>query len=131
MLKVHSFRMRKRFTVGVVFLCTAFVSSFSQAQPGQNPNSLPPGLQKKVEEGKPLPPGWERKLEIGGYLDRDIYRRADVLYRDADIWGRREHCGLVRDRYCHRNDGGYPANLRPGSGTALQRLHGGGSSGRI
>ncbi|GGG51294.1 hypothetical protein GCM10011403_05570 [Pseudohongiella nitratireducens] len=84
MLKVHSFRMRKRFTVGVVFLCTAFVSSFSQAQPGQNPNSLPPGLQKKVEEGKPLPPGWERKLEIGGYLDRDIYRRADVLYRDRE-----------------------------------------------
>ena len=74
MLKVHSFRMRKRFTVGVVFLCTAFVSSFSQAQPGQNPNSLPPGLQKKVEEGKPLPPGWERKLEIGGYLDRVTVR---------------------------------------------------------
>ena len=30
---------------------------------GANPVSLPPGLQKKLAQGKPLPPGWQKKLQ--------------------------------------------------------------------
>jgi len=30
---------------------------------GANPLSLPPGLQKKLAQGKPLPPGWQKKLQ--------------------------------------------------------------------
>jgi len=41
--------------------------------------TLPPGLQKKVETGKPLPPGWEKKLAKGDILDEDIYARGRVV----------------------------------------------------
>jgi Ni/Co efflux regulator RcnB len=40
---------------------------------------LPPGLQKKVESGKPLPPGWQKKLARGGHLDDDYYTRGTLL----------------------------------------------------
>ncbi|MDF2180004.1 hypothetical protein P2G88_17250 [Aliiglaciecola sp. CAU 1673] len=46
--------------------------------------ALPPGLQKKVAEGKPLPPGWQKKLEVGHTLDKDIYQRGKVLDRTDD-----------------------------------------------
>ena len=75
------FNMRQ---IAGAFLCAILVSPVAQAQPGQDPGSLPPGLQKKVEQGKRLPPGWERKLELGRVLDRDIYRYGDVLYRNRD-----------------------------------------------
>lgn len=41
--------------------------------------SLPPGLLKKVDQGKPLPPGWQKKLSRGDILDRDIYSRGKVV----------------------------------------------------
>ncbi|MEJ2201017.1 MAG: hypothetical protein P8X63_08390 [Desulfuromonadaceae bacterium] len=41
--------------------------------------SLPPGLQKKVAEGKPLPPGWQKKLSKGDILDDAIYSRGRVV----------------------------------------------------
>ena len=43
---------------------------------------LPPGLQKKVERGKPLPPGWQKKLARGGHLDDDYYTRGVMLPDD-------------------------------------------------
>lgn len=49
---------------------------------------LPPGLQKKAEQGKPLPPGWQKKLNRGDILDRDIYDRGRIvmpLDRDGHI----------------------------------------------
>ncbi|MCU4677691.1 hypothetical protein N7931_18940 [Catenovulum sp. 2E275] len=44
-----------------------------------NPQDLPPGLQKKYNKGKPLPPGWQKKLNRGDILDRDIYARGNVV----------------------------------------------------
>ncbi len=41
--------------------------------------SLPPGLEKKVDNGGDLPPGWQKKLRRGDILDRDIYRRGKVI----------------------------------------------------
>jgi hypothetical protein len=34
---------------------------------------LPPGLAKKVRNGKPLPPGWKKKVNAGSVLDDDIW----------------------------------------------------------
>ncbi|MBU2706061.1 hypothetical protein KCM76_08700 [Zooshikella marina] len=53
-----------------------------------NYNSLPPGLQKNVNRGKPLPPGWQKKLGKGDILDDSIYVRGKVvvpLGRDGAI----------------------------------------------
>ena len=36
-------------------------------------NSLPPGLQKKVERGKQLPPGWQKKVARGKFIEPSIY----------------------------------------------------------
>ena len=44
-----------------------------------NNKSLPPGLQKKVAEGKPLPPGWQKKLAKGDILSRDIFSRGEII----------------------------------------------------
>ena len=45
-------------------------------------SGLPPGLQKKVERGKPLPPGWQKKLARGERLDRDYYAQGVMLPDD-------------------------------------------------
>ena len=34
---------------------------------------LPPGLAKKVRNGKPLPPGWKKKVNAGSIIDDDIW----------------------------------------------------------
>ena len=44
-----------------------------------HPHSLPPGLQKNQERGKPLPPGWQKNLSKGDILDRDIYAKGRVV----------------------------------------------------
>ncbi len=43
-------------------------------------SGLPPGLQKKVEQGQPLPPGWQKKLSYrrGDRFDRDLLRYGDI-----------------------------------------------------
>lgn len=47
---------------------------------------LPPGLQKKVENGGELPPGWQKKLQVGHVLDYDIYRHG-VIVKPVDSHG--------------------------------------------
>ena len=61
----------------------AMVLLFGAAMPvnaGNHSDALPPGLQKKVEQGKPLPPGWQKKLDLrpGDRLYRDLYDYGDV-----------------------------------------------------
>jgi hypothetical protein len=34
---------------------------------------LPPGLAKKVKNGKPLPPGWQKKVTEGYIIDDDSF----------------------------------------------------------
>lgn len=82
-MKYIDLKNRKLFTALAVVVAM-LASPVILAQPGQNPGSLPPGLQKQVERGKPLPPGWQNKLRVGSILDRDIYRQGEVLYRDRD-----------------------------------------------
>ena len=61
----------------------AMVLLFGAAMPviaGNHSDALPPGLQKKVEQGKLLPPGWQKKLDLrqGARLYRDLYDYGDV-----------------------------------------------------
>jgi Ni/Co efflux regulator RcnB len=46
--------------------------------------TMPPGLQKNVEQGKPLPKGWRKKLAKGEVLDANVYARGKkVSPKDA------------------------------------------------
>lgn len=40
---------------------------------------LPPGLQKKADKGKPLPPGWQKKLAKGQIIEKEVYRRSEIV----------------------------------------------------
>ena len=42
-------------------------------------NQLPPGLQKKAAKGKPLPPGWQKKLVKGQIIEKEVYRRSEII----------------------------------------------------
>ncbi len=73
------------FTTKAKWFCVgALVTSFAIISPVQAKNdkhekqdkyenSLPPGLEKKVDRGGELPPGWKKKLRKGDILDWDIY----------------------------------------------------------
>ena len=41
--------------------------------------TLPYGLQKNLERGKPLPPGWQMKLAKGSVLDAIVYSHGDIV----------------------------------------------------
>jgi hypothetical protein len=43
------------------------------------PQGLPPGLAKNLRRGKPLPPGWQKKVNEGSILDDETYGLFDVL----------------------------------------------------
>lgn len=45
---------------------------------GQAGKPLPPGLQKKAEQGR-LPPGWQKKLKVGSVLPPDVLAVAEPL----------------------------------------------------
>lgn len=63
---------------GLLVICLLAFSTNSSAKPPHG-ESLPPGLQKKLERGEPLPPGWQKKLELGARLDEAAYTRGRVL----------------------------------------------------
>jgi hypothetical protein len=63
----------------IIFLIVAIgVASPVSAKPGAD-SGLPPGLEKRLEQGKPLPPGWARKLSVGAVLDERIVDRGEVV----------------------------------------------------
>lgn len=43
------------------------------------PQGLPPGLAKNLRRGKPLPPGWQKKVNEGSILDDETFGLFDVL----------------------------------------------------
>lgn len=71
--------------ITIVGLSVALAVSTSTALAKPN-NDLPPGLQKKVENGGDLPPGWKKKLQRGSILDYDIYRHG-VIVKPVDSHG--------------------------------------------
>lgn len=63
-------------TLAVISLTLLITPLAASANPHQD---LPPGLQKKVQQGKPLPPEWQKRYHKGDILDNDIYGRAKVV----------------------------------------------------
>lgn len=62
------------------FMATFVIGPVHAAKPDHaNGNSLPPGLQKKVDRGGSLPPGWQRKLNKGSVLDKRVYDAASPV----------------------------------------------------
>ncbi|MES2981454.1 MAG: hypothetical protein V4727_03990 [Verrucomicrobiota bacterium] len=43
------------------------------------PQGLPPGLAKNLRRGKPLPPGWQKKVNEGYIVDDETYGLFDAL----------------------------------------------------
>lgn len=75
--------MNVRLIVLLSALCLLF-SGMSHAHKGKEKHdSLPPGLQKKVDRGESLPPGWQKKLKVGNTLDQVVYESGNVI--DIDI----------------------------------------------
>lgn len=66
---------------GLVLSLTMSISTFAKDDHEQHKKdkSLPPGLQKKVDQGQPLPPGWQKKLHRGDVLEHDIYDRGRIV----------------------------------------------------
>lgn len=60
----------------IVFL--SLLASPAMAKKDKN-KSLPPGLQKNVEQGKPLPPGWQKKLAKGEIMDKEVYQHGQIV----------------------------------------------------
>lgn len=62
----------------IIIAALSINQSFADNKKGKN-KSLPPGLEKRAEQGKPLPPGWQKKLNKGDILDLDIYTRGKIV----------------------------------------------------
>ncbi|WP_237057405.1 hypothetical protein [Microbulbifer sediminum] len=75
--------MYKTMIAAALGVAVAAGSTSALAKPN---NDLPPGLQKKVENGGELPPGWKKKLQVGHVLERDIYEHG-VIVKPVDRHG--------------------------------------------
>ena len=77
--------MKALLTVAVIGLSLVTAGALAKDKDKDKDKSLPPGLEKKLDNGGDLPPGWQKKLRKGDILDRDIYRRGKVIKsRDRD-----------------------------------------------
>jgi hypothetical protein len=81
------FNERERATISSHYLSlqreAAVYEQYHEPAPGKkkkdtNSKALPPGLQKKAEQGR-LPPGWQKKLKVGAVLPPDVLAVADPL----------------------------------------------------
>ncbi|SDK63320.1 hypothetical protein [Microbulbifer yueqingensis] len=75
--------MYKTMIAAVLGIAVAAGASGALAKPN---GDLPPGLQKKVENGGELPPGWKKKLQVGHVLEHDIYEHG-VIVKPVDRHG--------------------------------------------
>ena len=65
--------------IGLSLVTGAAVAKDKDHKDKKHQKSLPPGLEKKVDNGGELPPGWQKKLRRGDILSRDIYRKGRVI----------------------------------------------------
>lgn len=63
-------------TMGVLLLAN---SAFSKQDKEKRQKGLPPGLEKKINNGGSLPPGWKKKLEVGKPIDKDVYKHGKIV----------------------------------------------------
>lgn len=66
----------------IIIVCLAFSLGTGSAlakNDKKKEKRLPPGLQKKVDSGKPLPPGWKKKLAKGEKMDKEVYKQGEII----------------------------------------------------
>lgn len=63
-------------------LIAALLASEIASAKDNKQKQLPPGLEKKAQNGQSLPPGWQKKLAVGSVLDRRVYDNSQVVLRD-------------------------------------------------
>ncbi len=70
----------KKILVALIVMSLMAGPAFAKNSNSSGKNkTLPPGLQKKSEQGKPLPPGWQKNMSKGDILDESIYTRGRVV----------------------------------------------------
>ncbi len=74
-----------KFPAYTLVIISALLYNASALAKHGNQGDLPPGLQKKVAQGKPLPPGWQRKLAVGDTMQQETYRHGEVIHRDTRL----------------------------------------------
>lgn len=79
---------KKILVLGLTVTCLMATTAVAGNGKGKKTTALPPGLEKRQEQGKPLPPGWQKKLAVGDVLEASIYARGSVevpLANDGSI----------------------------------------------
>lgn len=71
--------MKHSTQIGLALVLATTSLAWSNMTYAKQHGELPPGLQKKVDSGKPLPPGWQKKYHRGDILARHIYERGKVV----------------------------------------------------
>ena len=72
--------MNLKFLTSIIVLALVASPTIADGKNGKGNNKpLPPGLEKRAQQGKPLPPGWQKKLAKGDILGDDIYLRGSVV----------------------------------------------------
>lgn len=66
-----------KMAIHVLLIMSLLVVAPAIAKPGGQ-GQLPPGVEKRLQQGKPLPPGWARKLGEGQVLDERIVERGEI-----------------------------------------------------
>ena len=73
-------RSKSAITLVYIVVCLFGSQALADKKGGKEKHqSLPPGLQKKVDRGQPLPPGWQKKLSRGDILDESLYVRGAIV----------------------------------------------------
>ena len=71
-------------TLFYTLLITALLNSSPLMAKGNNGKGkghggMPPGLQKKFNNGQGLPPGWQKKLARGSILDLQVFKLGKII----------------------------------------------------
>lgn len=66
-----------KFLFVLAICCFIAFPAFAKSDKGVNKHkNIPPGLQKKIDQGGTLPPGWQKKMTRGEVIDSELYERA-------------------------------------------------------
>ena len=69
----------------VMVAALALIAAPAFSKPDKAAKTLPPGLQKKADNGN-LPPGWQKKMVVGGTVSEGIVDQG-VIIDSADDSG--------------------------------------------
>ena len=68
----------KKSIILIIITALAFIAAPAFSKQDKAAKALPPGLQKKAENGN-LPPGWKKKMAVGGTMDEGIVDQGVII----------------------------------------------------